>query len=76
MTGGEKNTGSVWGSRNKLKKAEKQENTWCFGKSLVVQSQCQVCLRRSQAKKLGLNSDFNRDTRGFKEHNEVIRFAF
>lgn len=30
----EGNTGGLWRSRNKVRKAGKQENTWCFGKSL------------------------------------------
>lgn len=61
LTGVEKKTGPILGSRNKLRQAGKQENAWCLGESLEVQSKkCPVCLCRSQAKKLGLTSEFNR----------------
>lgn len=65
LMGVEKQTGAILGSRNKLWKAGKQDNAWCLGESLEVQSKkCPVCLCRSQSKKLGLNSEFNRKPQG------------
>lgn len=62
----EKKTGGIWGSRNKLRKAGKQENTWCLGESLEVQSKkCPVCLCRSQAKQLGLTLNSMGNHKGF-----------
>lgn len=34
LTGVKRKVGGILGSRDKLRKAEKEENTWCFGKSV------------------------------------------
>lgn len=56
-----------WGNFKELQ-TEEGWKTWCLGRIVSGSAKkCLVCLCRSQAKKLGLNSEFNREqNRGFK----------